>query len=357
MATSATSSDLQVRRNLRQLRFRTLTGFTLVELLVVIAIIGVLIALLLPAVQAAREAARRTQCKNNLRNLGLAFHLHHDAHNFFPSGGWGSGWTGDPDQGFGRSQPGSWMFSVLPYIEQEAVFNIGGGEPGWPVSNRKRLTLASAMQQPVGLFFCPSRRAPGAYEVKGNFSGAINWRHAGLAPLARNDYVACAGTTDIRWDVVSATYDSHDSLPTIRRTRAGAFWPDPSVFDGVVFMRSEIGVSHVTDGTSNTYMVGEKNLRPQAYEGARRSQFVDWGDDEGCFVGHNGDNVRSSIVLPFPDDHNAHLWQNWGSAHAAGFHMMMADGSTVLINYDIDEVTHLALGSRAGGETADVAGL
>jgi prepilin-type N-terminal cleavage/methylation domain-containing protein len=93
-------------------------GFTLVELLVVIAIIGVLVALLLPAVQAAREAARRSSCANNLRNLGLACHHHHDAHSFFPTNDWGTGWTGDPDQGFGKNQPGSWLFSVLPFIEQ-----------------------------------------------------------------------------------------------------------------------------------------------------------------------------------------------------------------------------------------------
>ena len=122
------------------------------------------------------------------------------------------------------------------------------------------------------------------------------------------------------------------------------------MFDGVIFMRSEIGVGEITDGTSNTYMVGEKALRPQAYEGGKSTEQVDWGDDEGCFVGHNGDNVRSSIVLPFQDDPAVMLWQNWGSAHAAGFHMMMADGSTVLINYEIDALVHLGMGSRAGGE-------
>ena len=189
--------------------------------------------------------------------------------------------------------------------------------------------------------------------MKGTFTGALNWRHANEAPLARNDYVACAGSTDIRWDVVNATYDNHDSLPEVRSMRGGAFWPAPTVFDGVVFMRSEIGVAQITDGTSNTYMVGEKSVRPQAYEGGKRTEQIDWGDDEGCFIGHNGDNVRSSIVLPFQDDVNVMLWQNWGSAHAAGFHMMMADGSTETINYEIDPATHLALGTRAGGETAD----
>src|SRR5687768_6477407 len=85
-------------------------GFTLVELLVVIAIIGILVALLLPAVQAARESARRTQCKNHLKQLSLAFLTHENTYGYFPSGGWGWVWTGDPDLGSGERQPGGWAY-------------------------------------------------------------------------------------------------------------------------------------------------------------------------------------------------------------------------------------------------------
>ncbi|WP_425401110.1 DUF1559 domain-containing protein [Aeoliella sp.] len=320
-------------------------GFTLVELLVVIAIIGILVALLLPAVQAAREAARRTQCINQLRNLGLACHQHHDVHGYFPSGGWGSGWMSDPDQGFGRSQPGNWMFSILPYMEGQSIRDIGRGSPGWPVGIRKRRDLLSAQKIPVGIFYCPSRRPPRVYPMKGTFSGK-NWIHDGSA-LARSDYVGCVGSVSVRWAAMSPTYENHESY---------LGWPDKDHFDGMIYMRSEVSMRRVVDGTSHTYMVGEKTVRPEAYE-ASTSATPDHGDDEGWLTGHNGDNVRSSGSPPLPDTEGINAYENWGSAHPGTFNVMFADGSARALSYDIDLDAHFALGTRAGGEIVDEADL
>jgi len=319
-------------------------GFTLVELMVVIAIVGIIIALLLPAVQAAREAARRSQCGNHLRNLGLAFHHHHDAHKFFPSGGWGSNWMGDPDMGFGRSQPGSWMFSVLPFIEEEALFSLGkSGSRQWPVPMEKKQRLGKVAATPLPIFHCPSRRAPKAYPANYTYVGAFNWFHDG-GDLARNDYVGSVGSGSSSWSMIYATYDNQD-------TYSG--WPNASDFNGLVFMRSEVRIRHITDGTSQTYMVGEKNVMVEAYEAA----VVDNGDDEGCFAGHNGDVVRSTGWGPQPDRAGALFFDSWGSAHPGVFHMMFADGSVRGLSFEIEAEIHRALGTRAGGEMIDVSKL
>src|SRR5262245_24396640 len=126
-------------------------AFTLVELLVVIAIIGILVALLLPAIQAAREAARRTQCNNQLRQLAISFHNHHDTFKYFPSGGWGVRWLGFPEQGFGKNQSGSWLYSLLPFMEEKNLHDLGSGLTG----TARREACMQRTQAPFEGMTCP----------------------------------------------------------------------------------------------------------------------------------------------------------------------------------------------------------
>jgi len=152
----------------------------------VIAIVGLLVALLLPAVQAAREAARRGACQNNLRQLGLGLQMHHSAYARFPSGGWSHTWTGDPDRGSGRDQPGGWLYNLLPYVEEQALHDLGRGRP----DAERRAAAAEVAQHAFAIANCPSRRAVGLYP----YTGTQPVRNAEpVSPVMKTDYAASAG--------------------------------------------------------------------------------------------------------------------------------------------------------------------
>ncbi len=164
--------------DIRKENTRTRVGFTLVELLVVIAIIGILVALLLPAVQAAREAARRNQCKNNLKQLALGCLLHEQTQKFLPSGGWSDFWWADPNRGYGGKQPGGWYYNILAYIEEQALRDLGKGQTyGTAAYTAASISLH---QTPVSIFICPSRRAVKLYPHAGQ---APSWITANVSIL------------------------------------------------------------------------------------------------------------------------------------------------------------------------------
>ena len=314
------------------------SGFTLVELLVVIAIIGILVALLLPAVQAAREAARRMQCKNHLKQLGLGLLNHHDAHDHYPTGGWGWDWVGFPGRGAGLDQPGGWGYNILPFIEEGAIHDLGSGDDPAVRSAGSALRCSTV----VPTFICPSRRQAIPYP-----NGQIQPHETDeLDLVARNDYAANGGDTRVPFvpgptsldPAVVAAYD-FESVDKDRLDNTG-----------IVYLRSRFKVKDVTDGTTNTYFVGEKYLNPDDY-----TTGLDPGDNENVYSGDGWDMHRWTSLAHDPrQDQIGLVWQeSFGSAHTSGFHMAFCDGSVHVINFDIDPEIHRRLGNREDGLPID----
>lgn len=318
-------------------RSRAARGFTLVELLVVIAIIGILVSLLLPAIQAARESARRTECQNHLKQIGIAFQTHHDVNKFFPSGGWGWNWTGDPDCGFGPAQPGGWVCSVLCFTEYSGVYNLGLGESG----ATKLASHAQRVQTPIPLFNCPSRRpanllpsGTGMYNASTN--GSVP---ATVNPVARSDYAAnCGNYTRCEIDGGPA-WNGTPPLPAPPAT--------PAEETGVSYRCSKVTLSAVLDGLTNTIAVGEKYLPLANYFNG-----ADAADNENMYVGYDNDLYRSTngvYGIPHKDNENVANQLVYGSIHPAGFNAVMCDGSVRVIAYSIEALVYDCLGNRNDG--------
>ena len=194
---------------MRRHRFYALrSGFTLVELLVVIAIIGVLVALLLPAVQAARESARRSQCTNNLKQIGLGWLNHESNHGFFPSAGWSSWHAGDPEMGAGREQPGGWMYQILPFIELQSNYNLPSDGNKLAITAQQKAGTVSLQATPVEAFQCPSRRPAQALAFGTDQPGWTPRNSDRMTLAARGDYAANAGDNRRGLEYQSAGQDS-----------------------------------------------------------------------------------------------------------------------------------------------------
>ena len=335
------------------MRIKSKTGFTLVELLVVIAIIGILIAMLLPAVQAAREAARRMQCSNQLKQMATAFHNHASAHGHYPTGGWKYTWSGDPDRGYGKGQPGGWIYNILPYIEQEELRKLGSGLPyvSWSGANKKSM-LRQLMTTPLTILHCPSRRSAKLYPIRSNYVG-VNVLTPNPPKAAKSDYAACTG------DPLSV--DSYNAPTSTNEMDTFTGWNSGETMTGVVYQRSMVTPAQIMDGTSNTYCIGEKFMMPGCYEEVditlpgTSTAYQDDGDNEFAYTGYDRDHSRTTIGPPQMDSHDVDLQvlNYFGGPHSGGCNMAFCDGSVRTISFDIDQFTHQCLGNRADGVALD----
>lgn len=331
----------QQRRERRSNFPKPLHGFTLVELLVVIAIIGILVALLLPAIQAAREAARRNQCQNNIKQLGLACLNFESAHSALPSGGWGWHWMGDPDQGGGKDQPGSWIYSVLPYIEESGVRSIAAGLP----IAQKKVELTKLSETPISTMNCPSRRKSVAYP----YYYADTYRNINRPKLAvRGDYGACMGGRKAPEDGLPEPQTIEIGMTNFPWYRYEKTVDGKDKFDGVVHYHSQVELRQITDGQSKTYLIGEKYVESNHYEDGIPSY-----DDQSYYIGFDRDTNLSANYPPLRDAPNIDGTFRFGSSHSTVFNMAYCDGSVHSISYDIDADVHKSLGSRNGAETVD----
>jgi prepilin-type N-terminal cleavage/methylation domain-containing protein/prepilin-type processing-associated H-X9-DG protein len=363
-------------------------GFTLVELLVVIAIIGILVALLLPAIQAAREAARRSQCKSSLKQIALGFLNHHDVTKHFPTGGWGWQWVGDPDRGFGSDQPGGWVYNLLPFIEETALHDQGADGKPDAVTPDQALAAREVLASPISIINCPSVRQARPYPAEnsnavGNLPNARSPRLSlGGVGCGRSDYAANAG--DIYTELgggpgnyaVAATYMWRSEGRLSTAPFAGLSVKE--LLSGISYERSQVKIGQITDGTSKTYMVGEKFVRVDNYETG-----ADPGDNETWCTGFNNDNFRVTgawqdstktfvplpplqhtegapaglpgnltvpVSNPSPDNTNPDVPARlFGSAHSGGLNMSLCDGSVDFLSYDIDPQVYLQFGNRHNG--------
>lgn len=306
-------------------------GVTLLEVLVAISIIGMLMSLLLPAIQASREAGRRTQCANNLRQQALAAHQHVSSAGHFPTGGWGGGWVADPDRGSGIHQPGGWVYCLLAYLERTDLRELGHGE----LSGDKEASLGILVQSAISVFNCPTRRRTAAFPIVYVPAMTPNTT-VPVFRAGRSDYAANAGGQR-RCEIANFLGPSglaEGDDPTYS-------WPPVLDHNGVCYLRSQIAPAEISDGLSHTYLIAEKYLSSANYETG-----IDHSDDWSMYSGYQDDVCRTSFKHPLLDAAVISDCCIFGSAHPSGWNAAFCDGSVRRLKFDIDLSVHRRLGNR-----------
>jgi prepilin-type N-terminal cleavage/methylation domain-containing protein len=329
-------------------------AFTLVELLVVIAIIAILVALLLPAVNAAREAARRTQCINNLRQLGLAFHNHHSAKNRFPPG-----WLEDNNRTRADRLPNFlWGAILLPFFEEQALYEkfdfkvkSTAGTPGGAVDNIDLLGTE------LGAFRCASDAATQGTQYiaqNGNFTPEI-------PRLAISNYVG-SGTTCLvcNYGQVPDQADGGGSVQAFCRelpTRSPLRILTKQ--NGVLYRNSKTSIGHIKDGTTHTFLIGERrsgevtlgNNVTYVYQSFWPSLPAPSSYQQACYAGLAiaATRFEQSLLSPMI---NGHPW-GFSSNHSGGVQVVLCDGSARYVQQDIDEFTVEYLVRIRDGQTLE----
>ncbi len=305
-----------------RLAFRPRRGFTLIELLVVIAIIGVLVALLLPAVQAAREAARRMSCANNLKQIGLGMHNYHSTYDTFPPGyitGTQSSQVDSPETGPGWA----WGALLLGNLEQSAAY--GSANFSLPITDPGSTTVRSVK---LSVFICPSSPDLGPITLKDAGGNVL------VSGLSAGQYIASAG----QFEVIEY----------------------PSTNNGAFFRNSRIGVRDIVDGTSSTLMAGERsrNVADATWVGAvplAQSCTNPGWKVQDCepnanvmVLGHTGPSPNQ-LWVDIPNYKAAGADDFW-SLHPGGCNFLFCDGSVRFLKESINPRTFSFLSTRAGGE-------
>jgi len=315
-------------------------GFTLIELLVVIAIIGVLIALLLPAVQAAREAARRSQCSNNLKQLGIALHNYHDTVGAFPT----SFWRATPDYSAQGRWGHSWITMSLPYLEQGTVYNavnFSMGAAGGP-GDLHTASNHTGLMTYISTLACPSDTGPNIAKLQRADTG-VGYNFSTKQPLNSGPKLSYFGNIGDNHND-DQTYWPFTSLPVFRDNGYG----EGNTFTGIMCRSGGTSsIRDITDGTSNTLLCGESLF-----------ESCDWF----TWPNPNGTTVSSVTPLNFKvtrhnfdvnDRYDSWNWRSgfgYRSQHPGIIQFLMADGRVIGIKETTNRNSFRSLSTRAGGE-------